>query len=426
MAARRTLIYEVGLLAALVTVLTAAAAWIYPIWDDGRLILAIQQSGSEAIWVNFGNRPLAALYYIFLMKYQVFLPASIVLHWMTWLGIGLITMRFWRLMFPAHAGFALLPALLSVAPILTKVQLAILTIPSIVLVGPVIGFIAIFMILSEQPTRSRKIIVNAAGLALIAFSILISEYAVATAAVGFILVSAKAIHSRSERKGKRWVIAVLVAVCALISYAVFLWLGRGSGRDAFRPGYALEVPGWRIRGIPFRLLSGIWRGEIGGLLESLGSITLNSKAALLSFVCGAVVSGLVVLLIHKREAVEFRFQEDRFSIIALLVAVPVALLPFVLMDRTLETKWDSRFWLPVIPVLSSLSVYILFYLLKARLYVLAPVLCGFLAGYWTTMEIAKTFRNPDPVVALPRIFKSQIPDCVTVDMGNKSKTGRLA
>jgi len=98
----------------------------------------------------------------------------------------------------------------------------------------------------------------------------------------------------------------------------------------------------------------------------------------------------------------------------------------VLMDRTLETKWDSRFWLPVIPVLSSLSVYILFYLLKARLYVLAPVLCGFLAGYWTTMEIAKTFRNPDPVVALPRIFKSQIPDCVTVDMGNKSKTGRLA
>jgi hypothetical protein len=402
MADRRTSIYEVGLLAGLVTVLTAAAAWIYPIWDDGRLLLAIQESGSRAIWINFGNRPLAALYYVFLLNYHLFLPISIVLHWATWLGLGLVTIRFWRVMFPAHSGVALLPALLSVAPILTKVQLAILTIPSIVLVGPLLGYVAIFMLLSEQSTRPRKILVSAAGLALIAFSILISEYAVVTAIVGLILLSATAIRDRSERKRERWVIAASIAACMFISYSVYLWLGKGTGRDAFRPGYILEVPGWRIRGIPFRLLSGIWRGEIGGLLESLGSITLNSKAAVLSFVCGAIVSGLVVLFIHKREAFEFSLQQDKFSIITLLVAVFVALIPVVLMDRTLEVKWDSRFFLPVMPVLASLSVYILFYVLKARLYLLVPVICGFLAGYWTSFEIARTFRNPDPVVALPR------------------------
>jgi hypothetical protein len=426
MALNRTTLYEVVFLAVLVTALTLAAARIYPTWDDGRLMLAIQESGSQAIWVNFGNRPLAALFYVFLLNHQAFLPVGIFLHWITWFGMGLVTIRFWRLMFPAHARFALLPALLSVAPILGKVQFVLLTIPSIDLLGPVLSFLAIFILLWEQPTRLRQIIVGATALALTALSILISEYSVVTAAIGFVLICAKAIDGRTERKRERQVMAALVAVCASISYSVFLWLTKASGREAFRPSHILELPGWRLRGIPFRLLSGIWRGAIGGLLESLGSITLNSKVALLSFGCGVVVSGLVVLAIHKREVVEFTLQQDRLSIITLLVAVLVALIPVVLMDRTLETKWDSRFWLPVIPVLSSLSVYILFYVLKARLYILVPVLCGFLAGYWTTMEIVNTLRNPDPIVALPRIFKSQILDCVSLDGGDKSKTGRHA
>jgi hypothetical protein len=394
MALNRTSLYEVGLLAVLVTALTFAAARIYPTWDDGRLMLAIQESGSRAIWVNFGNRPLAALFYVFLLNHQAFLPVGMVLHWMTWLGMGLVTMRFWRLMFPAHSRFALLPALLSVAPILCKVQLVILTIPSIDLLGPVLGFLAIFMLLSEQPTRLRKIIVGATALALIALSILISEYGVVTAAVGFILMSAKAIHGRTERKRERQIIAALIAVCALFSYLVFLWLTRAAGRDAFRPGYILESFSLRI---PFRLLSGIWRGAMGGILASLGSITLDSRAALLSFVCGVVFSSLVVLAIYKREEVEFKW--NGFSVITLLASLVVALVPVVLMDRTLDSKWDSRFWLPVLPVLSSLSVYILLYVLRARLYVLAPVLCGFLAGYWTTSEITSSFRNPEPIAA---------------------------
>ena len=412
----RTSLYEVVILAGLVTALTLAAALLYPTWDDGRLMFLIRESGSRAIWVNFGNRPLAALLYVFLLNHQAFLPVGMVLHWMTWLGMGLVTMRFWRLMFPAHSRFALLPALLSVAPILCKVQLVLLTVPSICLLGPVLGFIAIFMLLSDQAFRLRKIILRATALALIALSILISEYAVVTAAVGFILLSAKAIHGRTERKRERQVSAALIAVCALFSYSVFLWLGRASGRDAFRPGYILESFSLRI---PFRLLSGIWRGAMGGVLESLGLVTLNSKAALLSFVCGAVFSGLVVLGTNKREEVEFTPKQDRVSVIALLASLVVALVPVVLMDRTLDSKWDSRFWLPVLPVLSSLSVYILFYVLRTRLYLLVPVLCGFLAGYWTTSEIASAFRNREPVVVRAQQIESQIPDCIRVAVGKK-------
>lgn len=426
MALNRTSVYEVVLLAVPVTALTFAAARIYPTWDDGRLMSAIQESGGRAIWTNFGNRPLVAIFYAFLLNHQAFLPVGMVLHWMTWLGMGLVTMRFWRLMFPAHSRFALLPALLSVAPILCKVQLVILTIPSIDLLGPLLTFLAIFMLLSEHPTRWRRLTVKTMGLALIAFSILISEYAVATAAAGFILISAKAIQRRMERKRELQITAALVAVCTLISYLGLLWLTRAAGRDAFRPGYILELSGWKIRGIPFRLLSGIWRGAIGGLLESLGSFTLNSKTALLSFVCGAIISGFVVLAIHKREAVDFRLEQNRMSVITLLAALVVGLVPVVLMDRTLESRWDSRFWLPVLPVLSSLSVYILFYVLRARLYVLVPVICGFLTGYWTTLEIANAFRNPETAVVRPHQFQSNSADFMRVDVGNKPKTGRLA
>jgi hypothetical protein len=340
------------------------------------------------------------------------------------LGMGLVTMRFWRLMFPAHSGLALLPALLAVAPILCKVQLVILTIPSIDLLGPLLTFIAIFMLLSDQATRVRKIIVGAAGLALIALSVLISEYAVVTAAVGFILIGAKGIRNGSGLRRERLVMAALVAACALLSYSVFLWLTRAAGRDAFRPGYVLELPGWKLRGIPFRLLSGVWRGAVGGLLESLGSLTLNSKAALLSFLCGAIVSGLVVLAIYKREDLEFKW--DGFSIITLLASLVVALVPVVLMDRTLDSRWDSRFWLPVLPVLSSLTVYILFYLLRPRLYLMVPVLCGFLAGYWTALEIANAVRNPETMVVLPHKLQSHSADFIRVDGWKKSTTGRLA
>jgi hypothetical protein len=146
----------------------------------------------------------------------------------------------------------------------------------------------------------------------------------------------------------------------------------------------------------------------------------------LSFVCGVVFSGLVVFGLYKREAVEFTLKQDSFSVITLLAALVVALIPVVLMDRTLESKWDSRFWLPVLPVLSTLSVYVLFSVLRTRLYVLVPVLCGFLAGYWTTSEIASAFHDREPTVARVQEFDCQILDWITLDVGIKSKIGGVA
>ena len=397
MFANRISLYELLLLSGLVTALTLGTAWLYPIWDDARLLFLIGELGSGAIQTNFGDRPLAAALFTFLFSHQLFFPIGIVFHWITWLGMGLVTMRLWQLMFPAYSRFALLPALLSIAPVLCKVQLVTFTVVFLPLLGPVLTFLAIFMLLSEQPSLWRRIIVVTGALALIAFSILISQYAVPTAAIAIVFLTAKVFRSRRKERRQVLVITALLVICALGSYLMFCWLTRSTVRQTYEPSYAVQSLSWKMKVIPFRLLSSLWRGAIGGVLESLGAVTLGSKIALLSFVCGAVFSGLVTLAVYKRAAVGSPLSQNRLSVITLLAATVVALMPVLLLDRTPGYDWDSRFWVPMSPILSNLTVFIFLSVLRRRLWLLVPVLCGFLAGYWTTSEIANTIRNRDDV-----------------------------
>ena len=389
---RRKTFFEILLLAGLVTALTFAAAWVYPTWDDGRLMLAIQEFGSDAIWTNFGNRPLIALFYVFLLKHNLFFPVGIVLHWIGWLSMGLVTMQFWRLVFPANANLSLLPGILSVAPVLCKMQTILLVMPTIDVIPPVLAFAALFMLLSRPRRGWGLIVTDIIALALIVATILVSEYAVVAAAIAATFVIANALYGDPTRRREYRVVAALIAGCIFVSYAMFLWLTKGSGRETFRPSY---IPEWLSFRMPFLLASAIWRGIIGGVLESLGSVTLHSKIALLSFVCGALFSALVVLVLRHAARGEANFQRDKLSLATLLIAAVVPLVPVVLMNRALESRWESRFWLPALPVLSCLSVYLLLYVVRTRLYVLVLIVCGFLAGYWTTSDVARVLRNPD-------------------------------
>jgi hypothetical protein len=416
----RISVYELLLLAALVAALTIAAAWVYPIWDDGRLMFLIKQSGNSAIKTNFGDRPLLAVFFTFLSNHQPFLPLGLVFHWITWLSMGLITMRFWRLMFPAYSRYALLPAVIAVAPVLCKVQLVIVTVVFVVLLGPELIFLALFMLLSEQPSLWRKLIVKGGALGLAAFAILISEYAVPTAAVAFVIFVSRAIRSGPQQKRENTIIAGLIAVVALGSYLIFSLLTKTMASAPYRPSFVLQSLSWKGKVMPFRLLSGLWRGAMGGVMESHGSVTLNSKSALLSFVCGAVFSGLVAIAIYKKGDVNAtNVSGNSGSVITLLAAAGLALTPVLLMDRTLDSRWDSRFFLPLMPVLSSLTVFIFVYVIRSRLWILTPVLCGFLAGYWTPSEIARAIQNPEP------IFVKQTPTAYRTISGSRCHSAQL-
>ena len=395
--------FEVALMVALVSALTIGAWWIYPIWDDGRLLFWSSQMGEGVIYHNYGDRPLLYYLYLFLFRRQLFQPVGLIFHWVSWVVMGLVTMRFWRLMFPEYSQFALLPALLAVAPVLGKCQLVTFTIVFPVMTGALLIFVSLFLILSEQPSVFRRALVSSLALILIAFAVLITNYAVTTAAVAFVVLTAKAFKSRPSRKRELLISAGLSALAALCSYVAFCWLTQLTATPEYRPGYALTSLPWKIRVVPFRLLSAIWQSTMGGVLESLGAVALNTKATLLSFAFGMVFAALVWLVISRKGHLQVDTPSDhRYSFVTLLTATALALLPVFLMGRTLEGRWDTRFIVPILPVLSSLTVFILLSVVRKRLWILVPILCGFLTGYWTTLEIANAIRNPEPVVAFPQ------------------------
>jgi hypothetical protein len=416
--------FEVALLVALVSALTIGAWWIYPTWDDGRLLFWSAQMGEGVIYHNYGDRPLLYYLYLFLFRRQLFQPVGLIFHWVSWFAMGLVTMRFWRLMFPEYSQFTLLPALLSVAPVLGKCQLVTFTIVFPVMIGPLFIFVALFLILSEQPSVFRRALVSSLALLLIAFAVLITNYAVTTAAAAFVVLTAKAIKGPPSRKRELLISAGLTALAALCSYAAFCWLTQLTATPEYRPGYALTSFPWKIRVVPFRLLSAIWRSTMGGVLESLGAVALNTKATLLSFAFGIVLAALVWLVISRKGHVQADTLSDhRYSFITLLTATTLALIPVFLMGRTLEVRWDTRFIVPILPVLSSVTVFLLLSVVRKRLWILVPILCGFLTGYWTTLEIANAIRNPEPVVALPPYeFRGRT---VSESMLEKSKVGSV-
>ena len=419
--------YECALLAGLVSALTIGAWWIYPIWDDGRLLNWSSKLGEGNVFYNYGDRPLLAYLYIFLFRHQIFQPVALGFHWVSWLVMGLVTIRFWRLMFPAYSQFALLPALLSVAPVVAKCQLATFTIVFPVIIGPLLIFISLFLILSEQPSFARRFLFCAVALIFVAFAVLITNYAVTTAAVAFVVITTRAFKGSVQRKKELLIMAGLTALVALCSYAAFCWITQSTATPEYRPGYALTSMPWKIKVVPFRWLSALWRSTMGGMLESLGTVTFNTKPTLLSFTCGLAFAGLVGLVISRKGNVEpAKLHDNRSSFITVLMAAALALLPVFLMGRTLEVRWDTRFIVPILPVLSSLTVFVLLTLVRKRLWILVPILCGFLAGYWTTLEIANAIRNPEPVVALPQEYDFRGADFIRIDAGTKLKIGSTA
>jgi uncharacterized membrane protein len=109
------------------------------------------------------------------------------------------------------------------------------------------------------------------------------------------------------------------------------------------------------------------------------------------------VATLAALVFKKRLEAARESGPDKQSIVTLLVTTAVALIPVLLMDRMLEDRWDSRFYLPLLPVLSSLTVIALLSLVRRRFWLVVVILCGFVAGYWTAAEIAWTLRNRESV-----------------------------
>ena len=215
--------------------------------------------------------------------------ATAVIHWLAWFGMGWVTLRLWKLLWPAHRAFALAAACVAVAPVLCRIQTVLLCafVPSVI--GPVVVFLVSLPLLSPGAVRLSKTRI-ATLWALMVFAVgavsLISEYALP--AVGAVIVLLWGLRPRGQPGARRSLVAIgLLLATAIASYAAYHQLADPTGRLSVRP----EVQDWGYRAkwwMP-RMLSEIWWLTLGGIFERLGAVDVwSSKEAFLGMFGGAL------------------------------------------------------------------------------------------------------------------------------------------
>ena len=361
---------------------------VFPLWDDGLVLLQVDHGGGQAIRDSLPDRPVLGQILQFLADRGLIWQAATALHWLTWFAMGLITLRLWSILFPRQRGYALPAACLAVTPILCRIQLVLLCAVFFDAIGPTLVFLGILPFLSPAAagrTQLANLGFRLAMLATVAVGVLLSEYALPSVAIGAVLIGSLA--PRDERRPRRVLATIgLLLATASVAYLVYHHLATAEAREGVRP--EAQDWAWRIWVIGPRLVTAIWQMTLGTLLQRLGGIDVSSSKELLAgFVAGLAAAG--VLSWHARRATDGLSAAEQPDIgsprvlFTLLAAEVVGILPVIAMGRG-EHLWNwssSRFWVPALPVGACLGVYLLLVLLRPRLQWLVPAICGLLAGY---------------------------------------------
>src|SRR5437660_540126 len=85
----RCALFEIAIVGLIATALTFIAWRAFPVWDDGLIWLQMQHGGGKAVYDSIGDRPIVAGIYRLLAESGRLRELTAVVHWLTWLGIGL-------------------------------------------------------------------------------------------------------------------------------------------------------------------------------------------------------------------------------------------------------------------------------------------------------------------------------------------------
>jgi hypothetical protein len=412
--ARQTL-SEIVVVAILVSALTAIARSAFPLWDDGLMWLQIRHGGGQAVFDSIPDRPINGKIFQFLADSGWMLEATSVFHWLAWFGVGWITLKLWKILFPTHPWMALPAACLAVAPVLCRLQTVLINPVLAGQTGPVLTFLAILPFLS--PTAAHRTGLGTAlrwavMVVLVGLSVLLSEYALPTAAIGAVLIWSFA--PRDERRPRQVFLTIgILLVTAAAAYAVYHQLGERAAREAVRP--EAQDWGYRAKWIAPRLLTDVWQMTLGTFLQRLGGIeawnTKESVAGLLGGLAGAIFLGWWA----RRTGGQLSSSEgpeigNKRTLLTLPAAVLIGILPVVAMGRGGHSWSSSRFWLPLLPLGACLAPYLMMCLLRRRLWWLVPPICGLLAGYFLVSDGLLAIHERRHVVDLGDQLAPFVPD----------------
>jgi hypothetical protein len=398
--------------------LTIGAIWAFPIWDDAWFWLLLQANGTGAITTTWVDRPVMGTVWSLLATTEpAFWRASLVAQALLWPSLGIISAILWAMLFPHLRQYAMVVGCITVAPIISRVQMVTANIALAHLLSVVLAYGALVLLLRFVTAEGRPGAV-ALGLSLpmLGFGILVTEYALPVVIVMVIIFwSYTRRASDAATKVRAWRAIILSSLTASVAYAIFFLLADFTVRQGeVSPLHAFTLGTAHLVRFPFKVVESFWQSIAGGFVQALREVTLTSKSGVMAAAYGALVAGLLYYgsrnTQHRAESLP-RYLIKKQDALPLAVAVVAGILPTLAMGRMPWNPVDgmsSRFELPLLPITVGLIVLISFGLVRQRFWAVPILLLGFVAGNATYTEVRAAIRERQQMSALGAALQTHV------------------
>lgn len=380
---------------AIMLVPLAMGTWLsYPLYDDGWMAMMLREQSPSLLRGFMGDRPVFGALLEALTRLGGISPALYVaLTVLLWSLFGMQCGWMWRRLFPSVPEFAYVVGPASLATIAVQCQFCTLQIVLPCVVPAVLAQAGLLILLKYR----QGLIAPAAAALCLAMGVMVSEYALASAAGSFVILAYVAWNLRDVTV-RRWLFAsiLLQGIVTLLTYGVFLkWAQLEQTRPSVSPMLVESVVRKDVVALAVNLFNGFWRITVGAYAESLGSVRLhwNSKSSIVSVMVGVLLGGFLVWLLRRR-VTAIRGEKQKMVHIALALSILVGLLPVVLMGRNAALpEFGSRFLIPVIGFAVLLSISLSLRVMRADWVWVGVLIWGFLCGNSVVSSVLQARRE---------------------------------
>ena len=414
---------EVGVLFLFALAMTYAAWLARPTWDDGWMDLI--HAKDFALRDLLGDRPTYGAFLSWLQDRGILWPAHAAMHFVGWFSQGLAAMIIWSLFFPTLPRLRLVAGCLAIAPVICQYQMVVIG-GIIYLIQVAIVYAAFtctyFIFRNGGKTLWKGLAVLAIALAVF-FSTLITEYTVPASVVAGLLLWFLLGHE-GRSMPSRLVATGLLPACTLAGYVVYYVTVDAAVRGDVRPEKVLSGAGGVLqlagRTIAY-LADELWQLSLGRLLSSLSAIQFHPTLEAMWILGFAVVATVTIAAASLRlratgNAEELQTSKGFRTAGVFLLALAAGLLPAVLLGRYGTVyRMETRYWLPVLPVASCLTVLLIRTCVRERLTYLVVTMLAFASAYTAIATATAEIRTATVARAWGEVLRGMLtPDGMNV------------
>lgn len=384
------------LVIATVAILVAGSAYASkPVGDDAYLWLILREAPEE---VTRGNADRGVMGAIFQAAadtgwfWEIGFVASVAAS----LATAAAARGLWMRLFPQFAPYWASAALLAAAPIVFEMQ-ALLT--------PVyqVQCAAVFLVGSTFLRRDDRVVGLLPGLVAAALTAVlgcVTEYTLSAGAALLVLLAFRFEPLSSERRRARYVGAAALSVGLIAGYAAYRYFAATELRPALEIRGNLEHFMRRSWTVPFKLLQAL--GQVFGtaLGRDVTAIDLMSKIGPPAVLGGAAAAWIAAVDMRRRLGMH-RHAEPMTTesglakaLFGIAVAVVVALLPLLVMDRRPDDEGPaSRYFAGIVPLGGCATLGLLLLLVRPSWRTGAAVAAAGLAAAVALHDAGRWYRE---------------------------------